>query len=248
MNKQIYGRRQTYSGEVSQERDRERRPTHVDGFIPAPVRPGSVDGPRRRLFTRAEAFGEVDRSTPVRPTHAPRSIIEDVKRSAPAPVRTGLVSEPRRRLFTRAEAFGEVDRSTPVRPGLAPGSSRGGERGRARGRRGPMGRRAVIDKRPINVRITNNSDYSITYSIQSAIPSAAFRDERLNPGTSADKYMRKDDVYGWPTLNLFYVSKSGLKKAIESYTPSKYIPNLYVTIENDDDILDIQFHQKMRLE
>jgi len=102
---------------------------------------------------------------------------------------------------------------------------------------------ADTDERPINVRITNNSDYSIQYSIQSAIPRAAARILRLDPGTSADKNMQKDKVYGWPTLYLFYMPKSGPLKPIESYKPSKYIPNLYVTIENDSDILDIQYEE-----
>jgi len=102
-------------------------------------------------------------------------------------------------------------------------------------------RTADTDERPINVLITNNSDYSIMYSIQSAIPSAAAKTLRLNPGTSADEYMRKDVVYGWPTLNLFYMPKSGPMKPIESYKPSKYIPNVHVTIKNDGDILDVQY-------
>ena len=86
----------------------------------------------------------------------------------------------------------------------------------------------------------NNSDYSILYVIEYA--SGKVRQRWLNPQTQADEYMK--GAGGWPTLYLYYESESDPIKEIDSYTPSKYIPNhLYVTIENDRDTLDVQYEE-----
>ena len=97
----------------------------------------------------------------------------------------------------------------------------------------------VTDRRSIDVRIMNNSDISILYVIEYA--SGKVRQQWLSPRTQADEYMK--GAGGWPTLNLYYKSESDPIKEIDSYTPSKYIPNLHVTIKNDRDILDVEYEE-----
>lgn len=102
----------------------------------------------------------------------------------------------------------------------------------------------IPEEKPISVQIKNDSAYQILYSIQSDVPSGADRYSWLDSGEQSPKLnMRKDEVHDWPTLNLVYAPESGPIKEIDSYKPSKYIPNLYVTIKNDGDILDVQYEE-----
>lgn len=97
----------------------------------------------------------------------------------------------------------------------------------------------VTDRRSIDVRIMNNSDYSILYVIEYL--SRKVRQRWLSPRTQADDYMK--DAGGWPTLHLYYKFGSGKITEIDSYKPSKNITNLNVTIKNDGDILDVHYDE-----